>query len=296
MLWNNIWCNPFDRMLKKARSAQAKRVLLCWNRGLGDIPLGVYGLVHRVREFLPDAEVCVVTRQELEDGFRLLAGITLFIDPTWKRWVTVDVDETLQRLGIPRESFDLIVEKPDPTKWLRHQIGKITPMLCWDPAWDVQAERFSIPKSFRTIAVHVHTETGYALWRNWPNAHWQDLFSLLEKEEVQVLLFGLSKEHKFAQKNIIDLRGETTLYEMLSLIKNRCTHLVALDGGVLAMCYYLDSSFPLNVVTLWANREHGILRQKVTSPNPLLHHIPLVAPQNDLNALEVVQVFEAVMQ
>lgn len=285
--------NPYDRMLKRAARKGARRVLLCWNRGLGDIPLGVFGLVHRIREFIPEAEVCIVTRANLEDGFRMLPGITLFVDPTWERWKPFDIDATLRTFGEARERFDLIVEKADLKHWLKRQIGRLTPRLEWNPAWDRYAERFSFPTKPRTIAVHLHTETGYALWRNWPVEHWRALFAHLEKEEdTQLLLFGVTREHVFPQSNIIDLRGKTSLYEMLALIKNRCTHLIAIDGGVLAMCYYLDCAFPLHVVTLWANREHGILRQNVRSPNPQLVHTPVVAPRNDLRTLSVERVLD----
>ena len=33
--------------------------MLFWNRGLGDIALGLYAIVHRIRESIPDAKITV---------------------------------------------------------------------------------------------------------------------------------------------------------------------------------------------------------------------------------------------
>jgi ADP-heptose:LPS heptosyltransferase len=84
---------------------------------------------------------------------------------------------------------------------------------------------------------------------------------------------------------IIDLRGKTSLFELLSIIKNRCRYLIAPDSGILSMVYYLDTAFPLQIISLWADPKHGILKQNVASPNPLLIHRPLIGAHRDLSTV-----------
>ena len=293
-LWKRYGLNPLDQLLKRAKKSRAKRILLCWNRGLGDIPLGLYALTERIRTFLPQAEITYATRRDLADGFKMLNGVLTLIDPQWKRGVAFDLDDTLKRAGLQRCDFDLILEKPDPTRWLLWQIGKVTPRLNWDPGWDLLSERFSLSKEKRYIGVHVQTETQYNYEKNWPLEHWSTLFEKVTKERgVDILLFGFNRTQSFAGQGIWDLRGKTTLFEMFALIKNHCFSLVVPDSGVLSMTYYIDSVFPLDIVSLWADPRQGVLRQKVRSPNPQLHHIPLIAQKGDLKAISVDSVMQA---
>ncbi len=84
-LWKKIAPNPLDSRLKKAAKQGCKSVLIPWNRGLGDIALGLYAIVKRVHEFLPDAQVTFITRPDLKDGFQLLKGVEVIIAPEWAR-------------------------------------------------------------------------------------------------------------------------------------------------------------------------------------------------------------------
>jgi hypothetical protein len=88
--------------------------------------------------------------------------------------------------------------------------------------------------------------------------------------------------------------GGTTFPELMALIRHRCTGLVAPDGGVLTMTYYLSAQFPLDVVSLWSDPRQGILHQGCPSPNPRLRHTPLIAPDEDLAKLSVDAVAAAV--
>lgn len=63
--------NRLDWMLKRMAKRSGKNVLLCWNRGLGDIALGLAAIVHRINYFVPDATIHVLTRSNLEQGFSL---------------------------------------------------------------------------------------------------------------------------------------------------------------------------------------------------------------------------------
>jgi len=295
-LWRKYGINPLDRILKGAQRAGGKRFLICWNRGMGDIALGLYGLNHRIRQFIPDAQITYLTRSELEEGFKLLDSIRVCVDPRWKRHVPIDLDQSLEQLGLKRCDFDVILEKPDPTNWLIRQRKVLVPKLKFPPEWDQLCKRFEIDQEKCCIGVHVQTETFYPSYdRNWPLDYWKELFERVHRETSnQVLLFGLIPTPLFEMPGVIDLRGKTTLPDILSLIKNRCRYLVFPDSGPLAMSYYLNTAFPIRIVSLWADPSHGILKQQVCSPNPHLTHIPLVAPKRrDLRSLPVEHVFEA---
>ncbi|HEX4839350.1 MAG TPA: hypothetical protein VFU89_02790, partial [Rhabdochlamydiaceae bacterium] len=84
-LWKKIAPNPLDQRLKKAAKQGCKSVLIPWNRGLGDIALGLYAIVKRVQEYLPNAKITFITRPDLKDGFQLLKGVDVIIAPQWSR-------------------------------------------------------------------------------------------------------------------------------------------------------------------------------------------------------------------
>ncbi len=278
--------NPLDWHLKRLAKRGGKRILLGWNRGLGDIALGLYAIVQRIREIIPDAEITFVTRHNLFDGFSLLEGVKTIIDPHWKRGEPYKMDPSLKK------AYDLVIEKPSPTDWVSWQLGKIVPKLKWNPIYDSLYERFDLPA--QCVGVQVSAETQYGLWRNWPLEKWQELFDHLEKKKIPVLLFGFGETPKFPHENLIDLRGKTTLFELLSIIKHRVRALVLPDSGISSMVYYLDASFPVKQITLWADPNHGILKQGVPSPNPKLIHCPLVASNRDLSTLPVKTVLKAI--
>ncbi|MEN9654087.1 MAG: hypothetical protein RL235_199, partial [Chlamydiota bacterium] len=60
-LSRSLFPNPFDRKLRKLARKARRSVLLGWNRGLGDIPLGVYAMVWRIKELVPDAAITILT-------------------------------------------------------------------------------------------------------------------------------------------------------------------------------------------------------------------------------------------
>ncbi len=270
-LWKKWGPNPLDRALKKAQKKGHKKILIPWNRGLGDIALGLYAIVHRIRIFIPDADITFLTRPDLEEGFTLLGGVKVKIDPSMQRKKPYVVAEG---------EYDLVLDNADPSHWVTWQRGTLTPKLHWNSAWDVLCDRFQLPAN--CIAAHVQCETGYYAARDWPSDHWHALFSSIDKPFV---LLGRKKDPVYSYPNVIDLRGEMSLFEMLSVIKNRCYALIAPDSGPLSMTYYLDESFPIRVLSLWADPNHGVLKQNVPSPNPQLHHIPLISPDHKNAAL-----------
>jgi len=287
-LWRKFGINPFDSLLKKAQKAQHRRFLICWNRGLGDIPLGLYALTQRIREFIPDAEVTFATRADLADGFKMLDKVSILVNPDWKRGVPFDLKSTLMRSGLSFADFDLVLEHPDPTRWLNWQLGKLIPKLSWKPEWDSLHERFALDAFKIYLGVHVQTETNYSYEKNWPLSFWKEFFQRVVREKgVEIILFGFMPQPTFDFEGIVDLRGKTSLFEMLSIIKNRCQYLLVPDSGILSITYYIDACFPIDIVSLWSDPRQGVLKQKVISPNPLLRHIPLIAKNGDLRNVDI---------
>lgn len=275
--------NPFDRKLHQLRKAGGNRVLLFWNRGLGDIPLGLYAMVHRIRSLVPDAKITFLTREGLLEGFSLLEGIEVRALPNLTR------GQRLASLQAFSSDFDLVIDWPDPTRWVSWQIKNLVPKLKWDPSWDILCERFSLPSNL--IGVQVSLDSKHGPWRDWSVDRWQELLSLLEEKGEQVVLLGFSSNIFFPQKNLIDLRGKTSVLELLSILKNRCSKVVLPDSGILSMIYYLNVDFPIRVVSLWADKQ-GVLKQGVGSPNALLEHYPLFKEKKNLLKVTGREAFE----
>jgi UDP-N-acetylglucosamine/UDP-N-acetylgalactosamine diphosphorylase len=280
--------NPLDQLLKRAKAKGSRRFLIAWNRGLGDIALGLYAIVHRIREFIPEAEVTFLIRENLKEGFELFKGVKYIVAPSWKRGQPYDVKSTLKELGITPETFEEIIEKPDPSYWVKWQRGKLVPKLEWNSANDALYKKFGLDESYTYIATQVQAETNYGLWRNWPMSYWFSfLEKLQEKKNFRVLLFGYGSEPKIPFDNVIDLRGKTSLFEVLSIVKNLSSYLIVPDSGILSMVYYLNASFPIHIFSFWGDPRHGILKQNVSSPNPLLEHEPLIGKKRDLSSVTV---------
>jgi len=289
-LWRKFGPNPLDALLTRASERKHKRMLIVWNRGLGDIPLGLYALVYRIREFIPDAAITFITRSDLAPGFALLKGIKVLEAPHWQRGAPIQLEETLEALGMSRNAFDLLIEQPDPTYWLKWQLGLLVPRLQWNPAWDTLWHAFPSLQEGTFMGVHVQTETHYQTNKNWPISHWEELFRRVKEKGVRVVLFGFHPTPPFSADHVVDLRGKTTLFEMLSIIKERCTYLVVPDSGVLSLTYFLEAAFSLKIVSLWADPCQGVLKQNVPSPNPKLAHVPLIAHHKDLSTISVSEV------
>ncbi|MBF5058750.1 glycosyltransferase family 9 protein [Candidatus Neptunochlamydia vexilliferae] len=288
--------NPFDKLLKKMAHENKSRFLVIWNRGLGDIPLGLYALVYRIRSYIPHASVTFMTRKDLADTFTMLDNVQVIVGESWERGKPFDIEATLKEHQLSSNLFDVVLEKPEPTRWLKWQLGNLIPKLSWNDKWDSLADQYDLDPNETYIGCHVQTETGgyYGYEKNWPVASWRDLFKKIgEEKKGKVLLFGMEQDPAFLMDHVIDLRGKTNLFEMLSVIKNRCRYLVVPDSGVLSIAYYVNVNYPIRVVSLWADPRQGVLRQKVDSPNEEFEHIPLHGKNNNVANISVDTVFNA---
>ena len=285
--------NPFEKMLKACAKKKGKRILLGWNRGLGDIALGIYPMVKKIKEIIPHAEVSILTRPDLKDGFSLLPELNVLIDPDLSRGQKINPSLSLTKLKEDPHQFDLIISSPSPTDWMGSSRGKVVPKLEWkeECLW----EKFGLSNSEKYIGVQAVVETSYGKWRNWPKEHYDLLFARLDALNQKVLLLGGDEKTEFSGKNLIDLRGKTTLFDLLSIIRHKCSHLLLPDSGILSMAYYLNQNFPIHVISLWADPNHGILKQGVFSPNQELTHTPLIGESKDLSSVSVDQVMNALI-
>lgn len=290
-----LFINPFDSLLKKAHKQQQTRFLIIWNRGLGDIALGLYAMVYRIKQWVPHANIVFITRSDLAMGFDLVEGVSVLVDPDWKRGQALKLEEALLKNDLTPSMFDIIIEKPDPTRWVKWQLGSLTPKLTWQSDWDKRGEKFSLDKKVHYIGVHLDSETKqfYGYNKNWDMVKWKELFAMIGQDKnVKIILFGLKKNTTFFMDNIIDLRGDTDLIDALSIVTNYCSELVVPDSGLLAMTYYLNIEAPLKVVSLWSDPKQGVLKQGVSSPNTLLTHIPLIGAKENINNIEPADVYE----
>jgi len=286
--------NELDRILERAARARARRFLVFWNRGLGDIALGLYALFARIRTAVPDAEISVLTRSDLADAFALFDVQRVVVDPALERGERDGYANARARLGLRAADFDVVLERPDPTRWLAAQLGSVVPRLAWRPEHDALCRTFALADGGAYVGVHVSAETArfYGYVKDWPAESWRAFFDGMAGERC--VLFGYAPEPPFGAAGLVDLRGRTTLLEMLAIVKNRCRVLVAPDSGVLTMAYYLDCAFPLTVVSLWSDPRQGVLKQGVASPNPLLRHVPLVGADEDVRRIPVADVLARV--
>jgi ADP-heptose:LPS heptosyltransferase len=290
----------FDRALDRARQDSRKRFLFFWNRGLGDIALGLVPLFLRIRDELPGAKIDVVTREELRAPFELAHVDALHVVKDLQREARIDFREAAPELGIELDRYAAVFEYPDPNRWLVGRRREHPPILPWNRRWDTLVSRFpQIATGRLVIGAHVHSETAgyYGYVKDWPVASWAELMRRFgDESRVQWVLFGQRAEIPLEGANVLDLRGKTGFAELMSLVKNRCRVLIAPDSGILTMAYYLDAPFALEVLSLWADPRQGILLQDCASPNPRLRHVALQSPGEDILRLPVEDVEKALRE
>lgn len=288
---------PFDRALATARRDGVRRVAFGWNRGLGDIALGLVPLFAQVRAALPGARIEVYTREDLAQGMGLADCDAIHVVPGLARGPAVDVDAAARAAGTPLDAGTLVFADPDPTRWLDGRRERYPPVLRWDPARDREADALvpTAPQAV-TIGAHVDSETAryYGYVKDWPAAAWRALFARYPAASgVRWLLFGQGAQDRFAQDNVVDLRGRTDLVTLLAVLRTRCRILVAPDSGVLTLAYYLEGDRDLDLVSLWSDPRQGIRKQGCAAPNRALVHTVLTGRDEDVRNIAVDDVARA---
>ncbi len=297
--------DSLEWLLKDSKRSGRKRFVIIWNRGLGDIALGLYAFAKKVKENIRGAELVFLTRMDLVEAFSLLDGVDAVSVPWWERGEKLsktDAEKAIQRLGLDIE-YDIVVEKVDPTKQLSDQVGKLTPRLKWRNSFDALCERFDdlMPAhnyGGKVIGVHIESETDgfYGYKKDWDMERWSLLFDRLIEDGFFIILFGLEEKYYFKHESILDLGGRTSILECLSIIKNRCNILIAPDSGILSLTYYLDVFFPILVVSIWSDPHQGVLKQAVDSPNKGLRHRFLIGENKDVSKITPEDVYKTIKE
>ena len=288
-LGDRLGREPYERALARGARAGATRIVYYWNRGLGDIALGLAPMFARAAERVPGAAIEVVTRAELAEPFRLTAAQAIHVVPGLERGDRLGADAACARLAVDPRPGALAIDAPDPTRWLAVARRPSLPRFRWSSAYDALAARVAAADDGRPwIAVHASTETAqhYRYVKDWPQDAWRALFDdVARRHDARFVLLGHARTPGLDAPNVIDLRGRTGFLEMLALVRTRCTALVAPDGGVLNAVYLLDAPFPITVVSLWSDPAQGLLKRRSPSPNPHLVHVPLVGSGADVRAI-----------
>lgn len=281
----------FDRAVRRAARAGRNEFVFGWNRGLGDVALGLVPLFARIRARCPGSRITVYTRADLVQMVGLTDADAVVAVPGVARGTAIDPAAAAAALEIALPAEATVFADPDPTRWLDGRRQAFPPVLHWNPTWDTLADRFlPAAPAHPIIGAHVHSETAehYGYVKDWPQASWQALFARYpEGSGVQWLLFGHAATPALTQSNVLDLRGRTDLLELLALIRRRCDVLIAPDSGILNAAYYLDGRFPLEVVSLWSDPRQGVLKQGCPSPNLGLVHTPLLGADEDVRNITV---------
>jgi len=212
-----------------------------WNRGLGDIALGLTPLFARIRAQDERSRIVVFTRADLAEAFALTEADEVHAVPGLARGESADALTAAVRAGVVVSPSATVFPNPDPTRWLRSRDAEFPPRLHWNPAWNAMADRVVPAERGRiTIGAHVNSETGqfYRYVKDWPADHWRALMRRFsDARGVRWLLFGQAAASEFAQSNVVDLRGRTSLLELLATVRTRCDVLVAPDSGILTAVY-----------------------------------------------------------
>jgi UDP-N-acetylglucosamine/UDP-N-acetylgalactosamine diphosphorylase len=278
--------NPLDLLLKKAQKKNQKTFLLVWNRALGDLSLGLFALVFRIRLFINDAKIIFLIREDLKDAFKLLDGIDFVTVNFFRRYLPFDLSHTLKLIN--REDLlksDVIIDKVDPNYWVKWQKSTLIPKLKWENKFDLLSDTFKLPKNKILIALQTTIETKHSPWRQYPKERFISLIKNAHPDIVFVL-FGIEKTDDYNFSNVYDLRGKTTLIQALSIIKNRCLYFITLDSGLLSLFYYLNVNFPIKLIALWGSKKVGVINQNVKSPNIKLFYNPVLPKEGLRNYSE----------
>lgn len=288
----------FDRMLQHAARTGARSFVFGWNRGLGDIALGLVPLFMRIRTAVADARIEVFTRDDLAQGFSLAGCDAVHVVPGLARGAAVDVAAAAATMGLRLPTDTIVFADPDPTRWLDGRREAYPPVLRWQPQHDTLADAVvPVTPDRVTIGAHVSSETAqhYGYVKDWPAQHWRSLFArFAHRGDVRWLLLGHARDEVFDHDNVLDLRGRTDLLTLLAVLRTRCRILVAPDSGILTLAYYLEGTCPLDVISLWSDPRQGVLKQGCPSPNPRLVHTALRGPDEDIRNITVDDVAAAI--
>ncbi len=272
--------NPFVQILKKLKNDAS--IILFWNRGLGDIPLLMYPLLSIIRKNCHNAKITIITRKDLYEGFLLLdASLTVFSSEKLIRKMPEPYSEILAELNLIPSNYDYIFYRPAAANWGRRERKGLICRLNWN-------ETFFTPHEIKTtkpIAVlHINSETVYKFEKNLAEEAWHYIIGDLKHKGYFVIAVGFSQNSGDFDVDQ-DLRGKTSLFELISLMINHKGLFIGPDSGLLNTLYYLDVQVGYHLISFWSNPRVGLLKQNTPSPNNLLKNDVILAPDENLSKL-----------
>lgn len=271
--------NPFLQVLKKL--PQKASIAIFWNRGLGDIPLELKALINTIFEYIQEAKITIITREDLYQGFTLLdPRLTILTSRHLKRKATEDYDKIFKDLDLDKTSFDHIFYKPDPAYWVKKQKQGLEIKLKWNESF---FKPLDIPSNKPKAFLHIHSETIYGFEKNLPKQSWDIIIADLKSKGYYTLALGFEKKDHFDVD--LDLRGTTDLYQILSTMQEGSCLFIGPDSGLLNMLYYLDVQIKMHLISFWANTSVGLLKQGSCSANKHLKHDIIIANNQNLSTL-----------
>jgi ADP-heptose:LPS heptosyltransferase len=290
-LQDALFGSSFDRALRGAGERRHPAFLFGWNRGLGDVGLGLVPYFLRIRRAFPGARIEAITRPDLAQVFELAQADAVHTVPGLARGERLDVRAEARRLALDLSAYAGVFENPDLARWSQTIGDEIPPRLHWQDRFDDLARRFTeLEEPGPWVGIHASSETArfYRYVKDWPSDRWPRLFACVRSQvPARFVLFGSAPEPDLENEHVVDLRGRTSLLEALAVVRTRCRALVAPDSGILSVAYLLDAQFDLDLISIWADPRQGVLRHPRASPNARLRHLPIVATGEDVGNISV---------
>jgi len=272
--------NPLHQVLKKLPSNA--NIAFFWNRGLGDIPLELYSFKETILKFCPKARLCVITREDLKEGFMLLEGLTVYTSALLKRKEEEDYEAIFTSLNLNKDAFDHIFYKPDPAYWVAKEKKVQTPKLHWDQSFETKAY---LLEGKHYAFLHLNSETVYGFEKNLSKAQWQTILQDLKEKNYTTVALGASCD-SFDLSCDIDLRGKTSLFDIITHLLNSSSIFIGPDSGLLNILYFLNIQTPLKLISYFGNTNVGILQNNHPSPNSLLQFEKVRVTEGSLHDIE----------
>ena len=155
----------FDRAVRRAVREDRREFVFGWNRGLGDVALGLVPLFARIRARCPGSRITVYTRADLAQMFGLTDADAVFTVPDAVRGKPIDPAAAAaalghalppRRHGVRRSGSHPLARRPAPGLSAGRCAG-IPPGTRWPIASCPRATTHTI------VGAHVHSETAAAL-------------------------------------------------------------------------------------------------------------------------------------
>src|SRR4029450_5312304 len=118
-----------DRAVRRAAAGPRRDFLFFWNRGLGDIALGLVPVFARVRRDVPGARISVVTRPELKEPSAPTGADAVVTIAGLARDERVTLADLRAIAGLELDRCAAVFEDPDVNRWLRGRRAEVPPRV-----------------------------------------------------------------------------------------------------------------------------------------------------------------------